>query len=121
MFVGQPGSGKTTLGKMMVEFLQTEKRNWRKSVFHIDDVDLGKVFTDDDRNDYLDEYPMRNIQNAHSLIRYLHSNDCDVVVSMVAPFKDMRDNIKSEFGGKVEEIYLSTNKKLRQEYHVPHY
>jgi adenylylsulfate kinase len=118
MFVGQPGSGKTVLGKMMVDFLQTEKRNWRKSVFHIDGDELRAIFTN---NDYTDEGRKRNIQNAHSLIRYLHSNGCDVVVSMVAPFRDMRDGIKSEFAGEVEEIYLSTNKKLRQEYHVPHY
>ena len=31
---GQPAHGKTVLGKMLVELLQTEKRNWRKDVFH---------------------------------------------------------------------------------------
>lgn len=118
MFVGQPGSGKTTLGKMMVEFLRTEKRNWRKSVFHIDEDDLRKVFPN---TDYTEEGRRKNIQNAHSLLRYLHSNDCDVVISMVSPFRDMRDEMKVEFGGHIEEIYLTTNKKLRVEYHVPYY
>ena len=36
LFTGQPGSGKTTLGKKLQIWLQTDKKNWRKSVFHID-------------------------------------------------------------------------------------
>ncbi len=39
-FTGQPGAGKTVLGKKLVEFLGTEKRNWRSNVFHIDGDDL---------------------------------------------------------------------------------
>ena len=39
-FTGQPGAGKTVLGTKLKEFLQTEKRNWRKDVFHIDGDDL---------------------------------------------------------------------------------
>jgi adenylylsulfate kinase len=118
MFVGQPGSGKTVLGKMLVDFLRTEKRNWRKSVFHIDGDDLRKVFPN---TDYTEEGRRKNIQNAHSLLRYLHSNGCDVVISMVSPFRDMRNEMKVEFDGYIEEIYLTTNKKLRVEYHVPYY
>ncbi len=34
-FTGQPGSGKTTLAKKLQVWLQTDKSNWRKSVFHI--------------------------------------------------------------------------------------
>lgn len=118
MFVGQPGSGKTVLGKMMVEFLKTEKRNWRKSVFHIDGDDLRVMFPNDD---YSEEGRRKNIRNAHSLLRYLHSNGCDVVVSLVAPFRDMRTEMKLEFEGSITEIYLTSTKKLRQEYHVPYY
>jgi len=32
-FTGQPGSGKTVLATKLKDFLQTEKRNWRKDVF----------------------------------------------------------------------------------------
>ena len=39
-FTGQPAHGKTVLGKKLVELLQSEKRNWRKDVFHIDGDDL---------------------------------------------------------------------------------
>ena len=35
--------GKTTLGKKLHKFLQTEKRNWRKDVFHLDGDDLREL------------------------------------------------------------------------------
>jgi len=38
-FTGQPGAGKTIQATKLKEFLQTEKRNWRKDVFHIDGDD----------------------------------------------------------------------------------
>jgi adenylylsulfate kinase-like enzyme len=34
-FTGQTGAGKTVLGSKLRDFLQTEKRNWRKDVFFI--------------------------------------------------------------------------------------
>ena len=39
-FTGQPGAGKTVLGSKLHEFLKSEKRNWRKDVFHLDGYDL---------------------------------------------------------------------------------
>jgi len=39
-FTGQPGAGKTIQATKLKEFLQTEKRNWRKDVFHIDGDDF---------------------------------------------------------------------------------
>lgn len=35
-FTGQLGSDKTVLGKKLHKFLETEKRNYRKNVFHLD-------------------------------------------------------------------------------------
>jgi len=39
-FTGQPGAGKTIQATKLKDLLQTEKRNWRKDVFHIDGDDL---------------------------------------------------------------------------------
>ena len=44
-FTGQPGAGKTTLGKKLHSFLKTEKRNWRRDVFHLDGDDLRELTT----------------------------------------------------------------------------
>jgi adenylylsulfate kinase-like enzyme len=107
LFTGQPGSGKTTLGKKLQWWLQTEKRNWRKSVFHIDGDQLRELFPN---KDYSKEGRERNIQKAFDIAKYLDSCSNDVVISLVSPYKEMREQLKSEC--KVKEIYCHT-KKIR--------
>ena len=82
-FTGQPSSGKTTLGNKLYKFLKTEKRNWRRDVFHIDGDDLRKLTVN---KDYSDKGRETNIRNAQMIAEYAHNNGCDVVVSVVAPF-----------------------------------
>ena len=89
LLTGQPGSGKTTLGKKLQFWLQTDKKNWRKSVFHIDE---GQT-----------DYPIE-------VAKYLDSCGNDVVVSSVFPNRQIREKFKSE--NKVQEIYCHT-KKMR--------
>jgi adenylylsulfate kinase-like enzyme len=85
---GQPGAGKTVLAKKLVEFLQTEKRNWRKTVFHLDGDHLRDLT---ENKDYSKEGRINNIQRAQMIAEYIYKNDCDVVVSLVAPYRDVRD------------------------------
>ena len=82
-FTGQPSSGKTTLGNKLYKFLKTEKRNWRRDVFHIDGDDLRKLTVN---KDYSDKGRETNIRNAQMIAEYAHNNGCDVVVSVDAPF-----------------------------------
>jgi adenylate kinase family enzyme len=89
LFTGQPGSGKTTLGKKLQFWLQTDKKNWRKSVFHIDE---GQT-----------DYPIE-------VAKYLDSCGNDVILTSVFPNKSIREQLKSEC--KVVEIYCHT-KKMR--------
>ena len=89
LFTGQPGSGKTTLAKKLQMWLQTDKKNWRKSVFHIDENQT--------------EYPFE-------VAKYLDSCGNDVVISLVSPYIELREQFKSEC--KVTEIYCHT-KKMR--------
>ncbi len=107
LFTGQPGSGKTTLAKKLQYWLQTEKRNWRKSVFHIDGDQLRELFPN---KDYSKEGREKNIQKAFDIAKYLHSCGNDVVISLVSPYREMREQLKSEC--KVQEIYCHT-KKIR--------
>jgi adenylylsulfate kinase-like enzyme len=107
LFTGQPGSGKTTLAKKLQYWLQTEKKNWRKSVFHIDGDQLRELFPN---KDYSKEGRQKNIQKAFDIAKYLHSCGNDVVISLVSPYKEMREELKSEC--KVQEIYCHT-KKIR--------
>jgi len=106
-FTGQPGSGKTTLAKKLQMWLQTDKTNWRKSVFHIDGDQLRELFPN---TDYTKEGRERNIRKAMDITKYLHSTGHDVVVSLVSPYLHLREELKSEC--KVQEIYCHT-KKIR--------
>lgn len=107
LFTGQPGSGKTTLAKKLQIWLQTDKKNWRKSVFHIDGDQLREVFPN---KDYSKEGRERNIQKAFDIAKYLDNCGNDVVISLVSPYREMREQLKSDC--KVQEIYCHT-KKIR--------
>ena len=107
-FTGQPSSGKTTLGNKLYKFLKTEKRNWRRDVFHIDGDDLRKLTVN---KDYSDKGRETNIRNAQMIAEYAHNNGCDVVVSVVAPFRKLREEFKDKISTDIAEIYLHTTEK----------
>ena len=118
-FTGQPSSGKTTLGHKLYKFLQTEKRNWRKSVFHLDGDDLRKLTQN---KDYSDQGRQNNIRTAQTITEYLHNNDCDVVVSLVAPFISLREEFKEKLGDDIVELYThTTERRERYRYRVKDY
>lgn len=111
-FIGQPGAGKTVLGTKLVEFLQTEKRNWRKDVFHID----GDVLRELTNNkDYSEQGRVNNIKNAQLISHFIHSSGSDVVVSMVTPYKEIREEFKKIIGDNFLEIYVYTTKKRQKD------
>lgn len=116
---GQPGAGKTVLGKKLVEFLSTEKRNWRSKVFHIDGDDLRALTIN---TNYSKEGRIQNIRNAQMIAEYIYKSGCDVVVSLVSPYRDIREEFKLKIGNDFEEFYIHTSKKRdRDEYKVSDY
>jgi adenylylsulfate kinase-like enzyme len=118
-FTGQPGAGKTVLGTKLKDFLQTEKRNWRKDVFHIDGDDLRELTLN---KDYSEIGRIQNIKNAQLLAYFLQNKNCDIVVSLVAPYKDLREEFKEVCGNTIVEIYVHTNRKRnREEFKVKEY
>ena len=118
-FTGQPAAGKTVLGKKLHKFLQTEKRNWRKSVFHVDGDHLREIYQN---KDYSEKGRRLNITNAQALVEYLHKCECDVVVSLVAPYLDLRESFKDKFGDDIVEIYVHTTQvRERDHFHVANY
>lgn len=118
-FTGQPGAGKTVLGNRLREFLQTEKRNWRKDVFHIDGDDLRTLTIN---QDYSEAGRVQNIKNAQLLAHFLQNKGCDVVVTLVSPYKELREEFKNTIGENIVEIYVHTNRKRqREEFKVSNY
>ena len=101
-FTGQPGSGKTTLGKALIERLD--------NAFHIDGDDL-RGFSHN--VDYSEQGRINNIRMAQSIAMYLDNKDQDVVVSIVAPYRWLREEFKERH--KVNEIYLHTTEKRGKE------
>ena len=119
-FTGQPGAGKTVLGTKLHNFLKTEKRNWRRDVFHLDGDNLRQLTVN---KNYSKEGRITNIRNAQMIVEYLHQNGCDVVVSLVSPYRWLREEFKEKIGlDNFQEIYLHTSEKRdRDHFHVKDY
>ena len=91
---GQPGSGKTTLAKELVYHLDNDLignqiRGPYKTV-HIDGDGLREIFNN---KDYSKEGREKNLRDVNKLIRFLDDQGFSVVVSVVAPYMDIRDEI----------------------------
>ena len=111
--IGQPGAGKTTLGKKLKNKIIT------KDVFHVDGDDIRNIYQN---NDYSEQGRRTNIKKAQDLVESLHTNGYDVVVSLVTPYKDLREGFKNKLGKSIVEIYLyTTEKRERDHYHVSNF
>ena len=108
-FTGQPGSGKTTLGKALLKKLD--------DAFHIDGDDLRGLSAN---TDYSEQGRISNIRTAQSIAMYLDNKGKNVVVSVVAPYKWLRNEFKNHH--KVNEIYLHTTEiRGREHYFAENY
>ena len=96
-FTGQRGVGKTVLGTKLRDFLQTEKRNWRKDVFLID---------------Y--QHPSQ-LGQAQIISTFLLENNCDVVVAITDTSKQHREEFKSLINENIVEIYVHNSRKKNKQ------
>ena len=87
-FYGQPGSGKTTLAKALKEQLEL---NNHRMVQHIDGDELRHIF---DNKDYSKEGRLKNLRNVNNIARYLSYKGWDVVISVVAPYNETRNELR---------------------------
>ena len=98
---GQPGSGKTTLANSIIEILELEKSNIK--IINLDGDDLRAI---NKNKDYSKEGRIKNISTAISIVRFLANKDYICIISIVAPYRFLRDELKEEFS--FLEIYLHT-------------
>tara|TARA_B100000029_G_C17153390_1_gene806886 strand:+ start:222 stop:683 length:462 start_codon:yes stop_codon:yes gene_type:complete len=98
---GQPGSGKTTLANSLIESL--EKDNPKIKIINLDGDDLRNI---NKNKDYSKEGRIKNISTAISIMRFLANKDYICIVSIVAPYRFLRDELKNEF--PFLEVYLYT-------------
>jgi adenylylsulfate kinase-like enzyme len=117
---GQPGSGKTTLGKLLADHLGTP--------FIIDGDEFRKMFSN---INYSREGREENLRGANAVATYLSKKsqpEGHVITSLVNPYLDIRNELKRNNKGCVTEVCLVSERDLRKEHHVkdfevgnPHY
>ena len=111
-FTGQPGHGKTVLATAFKEYLNND-------CFHIDGDDIREIF---DNKDYSEAGRRKNIELAQHLSHFLLKKGQNVVVSLVSPYKDQRDDFKGKLGKGILEYYVhTTNIRGREDFHVSNY
>ena len=101
---GQPGSGKTVIGKKMKEYFDDS--------FHIDGDDLRELFSN---KDYSIKGRVENVGTAQRIAHYLHNQGKTVIVSLVSPYIDQREEFKALMGENLVEIYVHTDEKRGRE------
>ena len=113
-FTGQPGSGKTTLATELYDRLVSYTS---EVVVHLDGDDLRKALNN---KDYSEEGRRKNIQFAIDMTRVLDDKGFIVIVSLVSPYRDMREKLKSN--RNIAEFYLHTTEiRGREDYFAEGY
>jgi adenylylsulfate kinase-like enzyme len=107
-FTGE-ASNSRELAKKLHTLLQSEKRNWRRDVFYLDSEELRTITNN---KDYTDSGTINHIRHLQMVTQYLHTNGCDVVVSDVSPYKEVREEFKARIGlTNFSEFYVHNSKK----------
>lgn len=104
---GQPASGKTSLGKLLVEHLQTP--------FVIDGDEFREMFTN---KNYGRKGREENIKNANAVATYLNKKGKNVIMCLVNPYRHLREELANNNQDQVLEVFLQSSRDLRKEYHV---
>ena len=96
-FTGQPAHGKTVLAKKLSYWLNENKHTLP---FMIDGDDMRELFSIKGR--------VENVGTAQRIAHYLHNQGKDVIVALVSPYIDQREEFKKLLGDNLVEIYVHT-------------
>jgi adenylylsulfate kinase len=111
-FTGQPGSGKTVLANLF-------KEKYLPHAYRIDGDEMRELFKN---KDYSMKGRIANIDAAQKIAHYLHNQGKDVIVSLVSPYLDQREEFKDIMEWQLQEIFVHYNiaetRRGREEYHV---
>lgn len=111
---GQPCAGKTILANMLKDYLDlSRKMPPLKFTFRIDGDDMRELFSN---KDYSIKGRVENVGTAQRIAHYLHNQGHDVVVSLVAPYIDQREDFKKLLGDNIKEIYIHTSEPRERDH-----
>ena len=112
-FTGQPGHGKTTLALALIAHLRAQGTE----PFHVDGDDLRALTAN---ADYSRSGREANIRRAQTIAHYLQNQGRTVVVSLVAPYREIREELKAH--AQVTEVYVhTTEQRGREDKHAKDY
>ena len=112
---GQPASGKTTLANLLIEHLEIHEP--KQNFYNIDGDDLRDLFQN---KDYSKKGRFANIRLGMSIGAYLINKKQFPIISLVSPYRELREEFKSKFN--VLEVYLHTSEiRGREDYFVKDY
>lgn len=104
-FTGQPAHGKTVLADKLKEHLP--------NAFRIDGDEMRELFTN---KDYSIEGRVKNVGTAQRIAQYLNNQGQDVIVSLVAPYVDQREDFKNLMGKDIMEFYVHTTEPRERDH-----
>lgn len=104
-FTGQPGAGKTVLAKKL-HYL-------KPNAFMIDGDDMRELFSN---KDYSIKGRVENVGTAQRIAHYLHNQGKDVIVALVAPYIDQREEFKNLMGDQIMEFYVHTTESRERDH-----
>jgi adenylylsulfate kinase-like enzyme len=104
-FTGQPAHGKTVLANMLKEKMP--------NAFRIDGDEMRELFTN---KDYSINGRVSNVGTAQRIAHYLNNQGHDVIVSLVAPYVDQREDFKKLMGDQMIEFYVHTSEARERDH-----
>lgn len=117
ILTGQPHSGKTTISNYLKKAIEVSYP-YRK-VYQLDGDELREILNN---KDYSEQGRRKNIEFAHSMAKYLQRESIknDIIISLVSPYRDLREKLKSEYN--CIEFYVHTSEiRGREKFHVENY
>ena len=72
----------------------------------IDGDDMRELFSN---KDYSIKGRVENVGTAQRIAHYLHNQGRDVIVALVSPYIDQREDFKKLLGDNIKEIYVHTS------------
>lgn len=103
---GQPCAGKTILANML-------KEKHLPNAYRIDGDDMRELFSN---KDYSIKGRVENVGTAQRIAHYLNNQGQDIIVSLVSPYLDQREEFKTLLGDNVKEIYVHTSEARERDH-----